>query len=285
VVHRDLGDDAGSILTDRGQIEQVVLNLAVNARDAMPMGGRLEFSTGVETLSPGAMSKHATLEPGRYVRLTVSDTGTGMREEVVERAFDPFFTTKPKGIGTGLGLATVYGIVTAAGGDIQVSSAEGMGTTFEMLFPEALPEEPQGRAVPLPEVATGSGETILLVEDDDIVRSVTLRMLRANGYEVVEASGGKEALFKFDDLGGRVELLLTDVVMPEMSGVELADRLRGSRTDLRVLFMSGYSADVFDADRRLDEPLLQKPFEERDLLRAIDGLLQPKVPDDEVKAG
>jgi PAS domain S-box-containing protein len=273
VEHR-LDETIPLVMADAGQLEQVILNLSINARDAMATGGTLTIATSTIALGQQDAHRYLSLSPGDYVRLVVSDTGTGMSPEIAEKAFDPFFTTKPKGVGTGLGLATVYGIVTGSGGDINVTSREGWGTQFEILLPVAPHDEPaQLRDVPAP-ADSGRGETILLVEDDDSVRAITKKILEARNYVVLEASGGKDALVRFAHPETSIDLLLSDIVMPDMSGVELADRLRRQRPSLKVAFMSGYSADVFSAgDEPFADELIQKPFEKDDLLGLVRRLL------------
>jgi K+-sensing histidine kinase KdpD len=214
------------IRADRGQIEQVLLNLAVNARDAMPTGGALTIVTRIADLDDGYIRLHPDANHGRHVELSVSDTGTGMAPGVAAHIFEPFFTTKPKGEGTGLGLATVYGIVTEAGGSISVYSEVGIGTTFRVLLPAA--EELAAQAnTPVAGYVEGRGETILVVEDEPAMMEVTARILRRHGYSVVEATTGPEAIALATE--SAVRLLLTDSVMPQMSGRDLAERIRGLR--------------------------------------------------------
>jgi CheY-like chemotaxis protein len=251
---------AAAVTMDPGHLGQVLMNLCINARDAMPMGGRLRIETeSVElkgALAPGRGAAH-----GRYVRLTVTDTGTGMTPEVVARVFEPFYTSKGIGQGTGLGLAVVHGIVEQSGGHIVVDSTPGAGTSFSIYLPAS------DHALPAPGARSASGtgfghETILLVEDEGSLRDLAARALRARGFSVLLAADGTEALRLLDGHRGPVDLLATDVVMPNMDGRELADRLRARIPGLKVLFLSGYMDDallrrgVFHAD----ETLLQKPF-------------------------
>ncbi|MEA3056389.1 MAG: hypothetical protein QOD30_1821 [Actinomycetota bacterium] len=244
-----------AIRADRGRIDQILLNLAVNARDAMPEGGTLTIET-------------RRVDAG-HVQLSVSDTGTGMSAEVVSHVFEPFFTTKALGQGTGLGLATVYGIVTDAGGTVTVDSEEGVGTTFRVCLPFADESGSRPRNDAHVERSLGDGETILVVEDEPELLAITARVLQRHGYAVLTAVSGQEALalaahHDFD-------LLLTDSVMPTMSGTALTDRLRETRPDLTVVFMSGYSQDVLGA-RRLAESgvtMIQKPCTATDLLVAV----------------
>jgi PAS domain S-box-containing protein len=239
-----LGNDLGSIRADAGQIGQVIMNLAVNARDAMPKGGRLVIETSSVQVEPGRMAASGPVPPGPYVVLAVSDTGCGMSAETQARMFEPFFTTKEAGKGTGLGLATVYGVVTQSGGFIECASEAGKGTTFRVLFPRinALPEtrpEPEAGLA----VARGT-ETILVAEDEEPVRRLVREGLCQLGYRVLEARHGEEALAVASRFSGEIHLLLTDVVMPEMSGPELARRMVAQRPTMKALFMSGYNEET-----------------------------------------
>ncbi|MCW2138110.1 ATP-binding response regulator [Actinoplanes cyaneus] len=257
---------AGSmpVRANRGRLDQILLNLVINARDAMTDGGVVVVETDVVTISDGPA---APLPPGRYARLTVSDTGCGMTAEVRDRLFEPFFTTKSADRGTGLGLATVYGIVGDAGGTIGVESAPGIGTTFRILLPSATPTGDTPADPSSGELAHGHGELVMVVEDDDHVRDVVTRILRDNGYRATVL--GEESLAGMDLHD--VSLVLTDVVMRGHSGPVLAARLRARRPDLRVLFMSGYS----DAEVRREHglgpeiPILQKPFTAVELLAMV----------------
>ncbi|MGH2807565.1 MAG: PAS domain S-box protein [Actinomycetota bacterium] len=275
-VQADLDPDLPNINADYGQMEQVLMNLAINARDAMPAGGTVTIRTSPVEVDEEEASRVLDLVPGHFVKMTVTDTGTGMSEDVLQKAFEPFFTTKPKSGGTGLGLATVYGIVKGAEGHITIASEEGRGTTFEILFPVSTEpatkvEETIDLRGPGPQ---GAGETILLVEDDAAVRAVTKRILETHAYKVIEAPGGKDALMTFDDRRSDIDLLVTDIVMPDISGVELAGRLRSISPDLKVLFMSGYSPAVFTGgEGDFEDPLIQKPFERDDLLHLIKQVL------------
>jgi PAS domain S-box-containing protein len=263
----------GNVRVDPGQIEQVVMNLAVNARDAMPSGGRLTIDATDADFDEADARAHVGVPPGRYVMLAVSDTGLGMDEETRSCIFEPFFTTKEVGKGTGLGLSMVYGIVQQSGGHIEVESAPGRGTTFKIYFPrveEAAPAEAGTAAREVPAVHPDGKETILLVEDEAEVRTLAGRVLRQAGYAVVEAAGAAEALAVAGSGGARIDLLLTDVVMPGMKGMELARSLR-KRRPLRVLYMSGYTDS--DAIRQaVLEPgtaFLQKPFTPDALVRKV----------------
>ena len=241
------------VMADRGQLEQVLMNLVLNARDAMPRGGRVTVT--IEELD-------------RFVRVEVADDGEGMSRETAERAFDPFFTTKPKGRGTGLGLATVYGIVTGSGGNIEIESHIQEGTTITMHLPSADPEKPAADAASA-ELDDSNGMTVMIVEDEDAIRTLTHRILTRQGYDVVEAENPEHAISLCEGL--KPDLLLTDVVMPGMSGKDLSQRLRERHPDLRVLFMSGYTDNALDR-YGLDasgDTLLQKPFNGRELLTAV----------------
>jgi CheY-like chemotaxis protein len=254
------------VRADPDQIGQVIINLAVNARDAMPRGGRIVVRTeNVQVAAPRAM-RGGEIPAGSYVCLTVEDTGTGMTEEVLSRLFEPFFTTKEFGKGTGLGLATVYGIVRGCGGGIDVESRPAKGTTFRIYFPAAPEAERDARrVVDAPE--RGRGETILVVEDEAPLRALVRRILVNHGYSVVEANDGEDGLRKSAQHRGPIHLLLTDIVMPQMGGRELADRLARERPQLRVLFMTGYSEQE-SPDASL-APLILKPFSTLSLLGEI----------------
>ena len=268
------GSTLGATKADAGQIEQVLMNLIVNARDAMPNGGSLEIATTNADVDHDFASKYVGLLPGSYVRLTVADTGIGMDEATQARVFEPFFTTKAAGKGTGLGLATVYGIVKQSGGGIWVQSELGRGTTFEIFLPrEGTTRGHEGDVVS--RKPTHGTETVLVVEDEEAVRRLTLRILVAAGYRVVAAASGAEALQVSAQSKSRIDLLLTDVVMPGMNGRDLWDRLRKLRPELKVLFMSGYTDDVL-ADRGAldrDTPLVGKPFSSDVLLRQVRSAL------------
>ncbi|HET7321238.1 MAG TPA: PAS domain S-box protein, partial [Longimicrobiaceae bacterium] len=262
--------ELGRIKADPGQIDQVVLNLAVNARDAMPAGGRLTLRTADVQLGEGDLPGHWNVRPGAYVRLSVEDTGHGMSAEVQERIFDPFFTTKEDGKGTGLGLATVYGIVKQSDGYIHVESHEGEGTAFHVFLP-CVAEEVEPAPAPDATRPLDGNETVLLVEDDHAVRTLTRQILRRYGYSILEAGSGAEALGVAHAHLGPIHLLVTDVVMPGMNGRVLAERLVASRPDTRVLFMSGYTDDAFDERRPLGDGIdfLQKPFSPRVLAERV----------------
>jgi hypothetical protein len=271
------GLDVPMVWADRGQMEQILVNLAVNARDAMPEGGSLTIETGMSELDLEYSLSHPGVEPGRYAELTVSDTGGGMGPDVVPHIFEPFFTTKPQGEGTGLGLATLHGIVRAAGGAVNVYSEEGIGTTFRVYIPASESPADAAQSVSLAPAPQGHGETVLVVEDEKALLEVTSRMLRRNGYEVSEASSCREALTLIADCD--FQLLLTDVVMPEMSGRELASEVLAADQGTAVLYMSGYSAGVLGPRLMIDDDvaLIQKPFTQLALLNKVRDVLASPI--------
>ena len=268
----DLGDDLPMVVADPGQIEQIVLNLAINARDAMPEGGTLSIDTSVKEMD-GLENARSGLSPGSYVCLRVSDNGVGMTEEVRSRAYEPFFTTKPRGEGSGLGLATVYGIVSQSGGATKIYSDEGVGTSISILLPAAAPhvisDSPDiDVRVERSDVAT---ETILVVDDEEALREVTRRILTRNGYTVLVASSGAQAVEIAEGYGGEINLLLTDVIMPSMQGPTVANEVRLLRPGIRVLFMSGHAQPVLEKEAVLgtDFRLVEKPFDQVTLLEHV----------------
>ena len=266
---------AGCVKADRGQLEQVVMNLAVNARDAIPRGGRLTIETADLHLDEPYTGDHAIVDPGQYVVLTVSDTGCGMDEATLSHVFEPFFTTKEQGKGTGLGLATVYGIVTQSGGQIGVHTEPDRGTSFKVYLPRV--EGPDQTATPhgpSQEVPRGS-ETILLVEDEDGVRKLASTILRQCGYDVLEASHAGEALLVVERHADPIDLMVTDVVMPHMNGPELYNRLAPDRPDMKVLYISGHADDAVVRHGVLDRTttFLQKPFTGTMLARVVREVL------------
>jgi two-component system, cell cycle sensor histidine kinase and response regulator CckA len=271
----DLSDDLDLVLADPGQLEQILVNLAVNARDAMTGGGTLTIETSNVDVDDTYAASRADLAPGRYAALKVSDNGPGMPREVLDRAFEPFFTTKPKGEGTGLGLATIYGIVTQAGGNVRIYSEPGLGTTVTVLLPvtdQARPADDRHTA----EVQGGSDEVLLLVEDEAALREVTRRILARNGYEVIVASDGQEAIEAASHYEGHIDGLVTDVVMPGIQGRELADRIREIQPGIRILFMSGYTQGILGAQGVLEPGvnLIEKPFNETALLKKVREVLR-----------
>jgi PAS domain S-box-containing protein len=261
--------------TDPGHLDQVVLNLAVNARDAMPKGGRLVIETALFDFDESFAREHPSMGAGRYVMLAISDNGIGMDEETKSRIFEPFFTTKEIGKGTGLGLATVYGIVKQSGGHIWVYSELGHGTTFKIYLPSA--EKKLGTATERQDETlppTREGVTVLLAEDDHVMRRLTRKMLEAHGYNVIEAEDGKAAIDAIQQSGTRVDLTLTDVVMKRMTGPELVLHLIESYPEMRVVYMSGYTGELV-ANQGLDSSirLLEKPFTRASLLKTLDAAL------------
>lgn len=271
-----LAQDLAAIRADLSQMEQIIINLAVNARDAMPNGGTLTITTeNVSLANPVSLREGDAIPPGEYVRLTMEDTGTGMDEETLAHLFEPFFTTKEVGSGTGLGLSTVYGIVQQSRGHIRVQSAVGRGTRFELYFPMVMtPDATLGDEVAPPERLRGT-ETVLLVEDEDSVRDLAVRVLRGLGYRVIEANNGKQAIEEFHRSARRVSLVITDVVMPQMSGIDLVRRIREDQPGLPALLVSGYSNKSLpsegDVRDRID--FLQKPFTPEDLASRVRRLL------------
>ncbi len=277
-----LADRLGTVQADRVQIEQVLVNMAVNARDAMPAGGVLTIATENHTLEAAYVSRHVLVPPGRYVMLSVSDTGTGLSPEAQEHLFEPFFTTKPLGKGTGLGLATCFGIVRQSDGWIIPSSKPGGGTTFKVLLPRVA-DVIEDQPAPVKEPGySGGTETVLVVEDARDVRRLIVRTLRAGGYRVLEASAGDEALRLSEGFAEPIDLLVTDIVMPGMRGGELGDRLRAGRPRLRTLYVSGYTPDTQTDFSRLSagSAFLPKPFVGDELARTVRALLDRVVPDE-----
>ena len=268
-----LADDLWPVLADPGQVEQVLVNLAVNARDAMPEGGILTIDTSNITVDADTIAGGSRAQKGRNVRLRVSDTGSGMTPEVAQHVFEPFFTTKPDG-GTGLGLATVYGILTQAGGDIRIYSEPGHGTTFTIMLPVTA-EGTTPVAEPAPYQRTPKGETVLVVEDEAALREVTRRIFSRNGYTVITAASGPEALGIARGHPGDIHLLVTDVVMPQMLGKEVAESMRLIKPGIEVIFMSGYARPVLASQGRLDPgvALVEKPFSEAALLATAGQVL------------
>jgi hypothetical protein len=264
------------VMADPGQIEQIVLNLAINARDAMPTGGMLSIDTAAAEVVADE-SAVTGAPPGRYVRFRVGDTGVGMSAAVRDRAFEPFFTTKPRGEGSGLGLATVYGIVSQSGGYSKIYSDEGVGTSISILLPAA------DRDATIGEVDGSAGhvkrlvgsETILVVDDEEALREVTRRILTRNGYNVVTASSGAQAIQIASSHVGPIDLVLTDVIMPKMQGPSVANEVTALRPDSRVLFMSGHAQPVLEAEAVLGTEfrLLEKPFGQATLLETVRKVL------------
>jgi two-component system cell cycle sensor histidine kinase/response regulator CckA len=261
----------GAVKADRGQIEQVVMNLVVNARDAMPNGGVLAISTRVVHLDAGYARRHAGVNPGKHVVFAVRDTGVGMDAATQQRIFEPFFTTKAKGKGTGLGLSTVYGIVRQSGGHIEIRSAPGRGTTFEIILPQVSATVPTKAEHVMHSALPRGTETLLVVEDEDAVRVIVRRVLRDQGYAILEARDGNEALHICAQKGDTIDLVLSDVIMPGMGGRELARALAASRPTLPILFMSGYNDDgeLAGSGADLSTGVLAKPFTSETLARQV----------------
>jgi CheY-like chemotaxis protein len=273
------GPDLGLVKVDRGQFEQVVINLALNARDAMPDGGRLIIETrNVDGGADGGPNE-AELRPGRYVQVAVSDSGQGMDAETKANIFEPFFTTKERGKGTGLGLAMVYGFLTQSGGHVEVDSEPGRGTTFKIYLPWAEDAMLSAKQAVATETVPRGSETVLLVEDDEAVRKFAKSTLHSSGYAVLEARDGQDALRVADEHEGPIHLLLTDLVMPRMGGQQLTDILTQKRPETRTLFMSGYTDELrmHSPNPEPHPPLLHKPFSPGLLARKVREILDAGV--------
>jgi CheY-like chemotaxis protein len=290
LLNRLIGEDIELVLVpdpelglakiDPGQFEQAVINLAVNARDAMPRGGRLTIETGNAELDEDYAARHAEVRPGSYVRVAVRDTGCGMDPTTMARIFEPFFTTKGAGKGTGLGLAMIYGFVKQSGGHIEVFSEAGRGTTFNVYLRRARETTPSGKPSPeLLKIPKGT-ETVLLVEDEGAVRTLSRMILQSSGYAVLEARDGQEGVWVAQQHAGAIHLLVTDLVMPRMSGRRLADLLVEARPGLRVLFLSGYTdeAVVRHGGLGASHAFLQKPFTPMSLARKVREVLDAPAP-------
>jgi CheY-like chemotaxis protein len=272
-VHQELSKDLFGINADQGQIDQVLLNLYVNGSDAMPGGGALFLKT-MNVTHKDMRDKPYEIKPGNYVLLTVRDTGMGMDKKTQEKIFDPFFTTKGMARGTGLGLASVYGIIKAHGGYIDVESKKGHGTTFSIYLP-ASSEKEVIREKQLPEKILKGKETMLLVDDEDIVLDVGEEMLRSLGYKVLIARGGKEAIELYKGNKDKIDMVLLDMVMPDMGGGETYDRMKEINPNVEVLLSSGYSIDgqAEEILKRGCDGFLQKPFNMKELSRSIREIL------------
>jgi PAS domain S-box-containing protein len=270
-----LGPDLWTVMADPGQIEQVIMNLVVNARDAMPQGGRLTIETANADLDEAYSQRRVEVECGSYVMLAVSDTGVGFDRESRDRIFEPFYTTKELGKGTGLGLSTVYGIIKQSGGYIWVYSEPGEGTTFKIYLPRLEAPGELAEVSQIPDSCEWGSETILLVEDEELVRRVTGRILARHGYTVLEAVSGSDALVVSREHAGSIHLMLTDVVMPGMSGQELAEEVKSQRPTMKVLFMSGYTENAIIHHGVLDPDIafIQKPFKYDTLARKVREML------------
>ena len=262
---------------DPGHLSQVLMNLAVNARDAMPRGGKLTISTTIGYLDQRFACTHPEVEPGPYVILTVSDTGHGMKADVKAHVFEPFFTTKGLGKGTGLGLAVIHGIVKQSKGHIEIDSEVGVGTAVRIFFP-AVQDQPSLGKDPNPDKKPQGTETILFVEDEDSIRAFALLVLRSHGYQVLEASDGREALEVVGRHQGPIDLLATDLVMPNLSGRDLAERLQPRFPHLKVLYMSGYTDDAVVRHGLAEEEVafLEKPYTPLSLAQKVRQVLDQK---------
>jgi PAS domain S-box-containing protein len=272
------GPDLWPVMIDSGQLSQVLTNLAVNSRDAMAKGGKLTIDVLNVDVDTAYAAARPGLKPGRYVQLRVSDNGIGMDKKTREHAFEPFFTTKPRGHGTGLGLATIYGIVSQAGGRIDVYSELGIGTRVSVLLPATDQTQAVAELDPSAPLATAT-ETVLVVEDSDDLREIVDRILSRSGYQVMVAANGPDALEMARRYKGHIDLVLTDLIMPQMLGSELAPRLVESRPDLRVLYMSGFAQPALGAEGTLspEVALLDKPFTEPSLLARVRQVLEAHV--------
>jgi two-component system cell cycle sensor histidine kinase/response regulator CckA len=271
-----LSPDLRTIRIDHGQIEQILMNIVLNARDAMPRGGKITITTANYDIAPGSFHGDQPLHPGPYVLIEVTDTGIGMDASTLQHIFEPYYTTKDKEKGTGLGLATVYGVVMQCNGHITVDSKPGVGTRFQIFLPHVagIPSGHENGDRP-PEVVRGGQETVLVVEDESIVRQVATRVLRKNGYRVLEAPDAATALSLARSHNGPIHLMITDVVMPGMNGKELAERLRPERPDMAVLYMSGYSEDIVMHRGILDPGIafIEKTFSGPVLLQKVREVL------------
>jgi len=276
IIH--LADDVGTVRADPIQIEQILMNLATNAHDAMPSGGTLRISASNVTVPEAGEPAWPGARPGGYVEISVADTGHGMDKDTIRRAFEPFFTTKPVGKGTGLGLSTAFSIVRQHGGQVRIDSEPELGAKVTLLWP-ACDEEAEPLPVDSVEASRGS-ETVLLVEDEHPLRSMIASAMRRNGYEVIEASCAEDALRIAAPNPGVIDVLVTDLVMPGMSGKELAAKLRELRSGLKVLFISGFSPDAVNLESLLDggARFLQKPFEPDLLMDQVRHLVDATTP-------
>ena len=270
-----LAPDLGRVEADPGQIEQIIMNLAVNARDAMPRGGKLTMETANVDLDEAYARSHMAVTPGPYVMMAISDSGTGMDEETLSKVFDPFFTTKEEGKGTGLGLSTVYGIVKQSKGNIWAYSEPGKGTTFKIYLPRVEKDAVEKEEVEATAESLTGSETILVVEDNEMVRDLAQTILQHYGYSVLTAQDGEEAIKVSKEHDGPIDLILTDVVMPKMSGREVSERLNALRPDMKVLYMSGYTGNAIVHHGVLDREMrfIQKPFTTESLARKVREVL------------
>jgi len=271
-----LAPNLGRSRADAGQLEQVIMNLVVNSKDAMPDGGKIIIQTANVSLDASYRRDHTFIQPGSYVMISVTDTGVGMDKETQSRIFEPFFTTKEKGKGTGLGLSTVYGIVKQSGGYVFAQSEVGQGTTFRIYLPQVEGEAEHCNAIKASGAATGGCETVLLVEDEESVRQLVRETLETKGYTVIEAENGEAALRMSDAHTAPIHMVITDVVMPGMGGRELAKRLLESRPHAKVLYLSGYTEDAIVQQGVLETEtaFLQKPFTLQALSRKVREVLR-----------
>ena len=288
LLHRTIGEDIeiltvldpalGRLRADPGQIEQVLLNLAVNARDAMPDGGKLTIETANVELDEAYSTQDFVVPPGRYVTLAVTDTGVGMDKETRNRIFEPFFTTKASGAGTGLGLASVYGIVKQSDGHISVHSEPGKGTTFKIYLPRVEAAANRARQEGLIAQSEGGSETILVVEDDEMVRQLVVLLLEKKGYQVLAAEHAEQALQVCQHHEDPIDLLVTDLVMPGRNGVELAEQVRQMVPEAKTLLISGYADKAILRESELDEHMefLAKPFSGSVLARKVREILDSR---------
>jgi len=276
----DLGKQVGSIRIDRSQLAPVILNLVANARDAMTSGGRLRVETCNVELDESYTREHVDVRPGSYVQLSVTNSGSGMDRETVSRIFEPFFTTKEHGRGSGLGLATVYGIVRQSGGHVWVYSEPGLGTTFKIYFPRVIEASDSPPRRVLADAASSASETILLVEDSRLLAKVTRDFLVSDGYDVLMAANPREAFRISESHHAPIHLLLTDVVMPDINGRELAEQLLARRPEMKVLYMSSYTNGILleHAFRAEDSAFIEKPFSHDALSRKVCHTLNPRMP-------
>ena len=272
------GADTGNVFIDPGQVDQILINLIINSRDAMPDGGSLSISTGKVAVKSIDCNTCGNGLPGDFVRLSVTDSGTGMDEETLKNVFEPFYTTKDSGKGTGLGLATIHGIVHQNQGHIHIESTPGAGTSFSIYLPAS--EDPAASLETSKDEDTAScSETVLLVEDKEIVRKLVRKILRKQGYKVIEACNGGEAFLKYEADSGNIDVLLTDVIMPEMSGRQLYERLLQINPELKALFMSGYTEDTIASHGILEENInfIQKPFRPQELASKLRQVITGKI--------
>ncbi|MBW2065850.1 MAG: response regulator [Deltaproteobacteria bacterium] len=271
-----LETDPWKVDIDPGQINQVIMNLVVNASDAMPHGGRLTIETANVELDRGYFNSHGLKDkPGPYVMLAVTDTGMGMDEETISHIFEPFFTTKEKGEGTGLGLSTVYGIMKQNNGYVWAYSEPGKGTTMKCYFPAMIGEEGEPIEITFAQGDLGGSETILIAEDSDALRRIAAKALMSYGYKVLEAENGEEATRLSGGFNGSIHLLLTDVIMPGMNGMDLAERIKAKRPEIKVLYMSGYTDNTITTHGVLEQGVnfIQKPFTPEALARRVREVL------------